>query len=332
MGGSFFRNNQDYTMKFGLIPKNSTSREDVIWIDSGEAGAIVHPLHAWEEVTEYQNGEVQSIIKLWTPFCKNLDLDLEKSNEFHMMEFTIDPHYKTVLQEVIDTTINSEFATMPPKPSHLDLLLSLVSSHAQLSDDGEKFETNTAKTCTSKLSVHDNFGFTAIFGNEGHFIGYAKWDMVSRSLHSTVCYQNGEICDELMIVRARQESVEKGEDDIIYVGSYMYNEEEDQSYFVLFYGETNQQVCRLKMPSRVPYGFHGEFIPGEQFESHFQYHEALDKGFTAHCPIKWLRFFIRDYILGNPYCQNSSIEHSREVKTRQNLLTFQHIHGTKRGL
>jgi hypothetical protein len=45
MGGSFFRNIHDFTLKFGLIPKDATSREDVIWIDSGEVGAIVHPLH-----------------------------------------------------------------------------------------------------------------------------------------------------------------------------------------------------------------------------------------------------------------------------------------------
>ena len=37
-GGSFFKNNQDYTLRFGLIPKNATSRDDVIWIDSGQAG------------------------------------------------------------------------------------------------------------------------------------------------------------------------------------------------------------------------------------------------------------------------------------------------------
>lgn len=45
MGGSFFRNNHDFTLKFGLIPKDATSQEDVIWIDSGVVGAIVHPLH-----------------------------------------------------------------------------------------------------------------------------------------------------------------------------------------------------------------------------------------------------------------------------------------------
>lgn len=89
MGGSFFRNNQDYTLKFGLIPKNAKTRDEVIWIDSGECGAIVHPLHAWEEVEEDQDGGSRTIIKLWTPVCKDLDLDLEKTNTFHMTEYTV---------------------------------------------------------------------------------------------------------------------------------------------------------------------------------------------------------------------------------------------------
>ncbi len=90
MGGSFFRNNQDFTLKFGLIPKNAKSRDEVIWIDSGECGAIVHPLHAWEEVVdEGRGGGTRTIIKLWAPVCKDLDLDLEKSNTFHMTEYTV---------------------------------------------------------------------------------------------------------------------------------------------------------------------------------------------------------------------------------------------------
>ena len=90
MGGSFFRNNQDYTLKFGLIPKEAKSREEVIWIDSGECGAIVHPLHAWEEVVEEnEDGGARTIIKLWAPVCLHLDLDLEKSNVFHMTEYIV---------------------------------------------------------------------------------------------------------------------------------------------------------------------------------------------------------------------------------------------------
>jgi hypothetical protein len=32
-GGSFFKHNEKHSLKFGLIPKDATSRDDVIWID-----------------------------------------------------------------------------------------------------------------------------------------------------------------------------------------------------------------------------------------------------------------------------------------------------------
>eukprot|EP00579_Thalassiosira_antarctica_P013703 CAMPEP_0201940582 /NCGR_PEP_ID=MMETSP0903-20130614/45488_1 /ASSEMBLY_ACC=CAM_ASM_000552 /TAXON_ID=420261 /ORGANISM="Thalassiosira antarctica, Strain CCMP982" /LENGTH=663 /DNA_ID=CAMNT_0048482421 /DNA_START=196 /DNA_END=2187 /DNA_ORIENTATION=- len=317
MGGSFFRNKQDYTLKFGLIPKDATSRDDVIWIDSGVAGAIVHPLHAWEEVIEeHQDGQITSsrtTIKLWTPFCKDLELDLEKSNTFHMIEFTIDMNTKTVSQEVIDDTINSEFATMPPKPSRSSSGGSsppLVSFHSALQESAletsrrARFNTRggTTKRYTT-LSIHERYGYTAIFGDKGDFTGYAKWDMVRRCLHSTVYYDNDDTGGEPMLVRATKKAADTAsgaEEDAIYVGSYVYNKEENQSYFVLYDGETNEKVCRLKMPSRVPFGFHGTFISGKDFDSHFQYHEALDNQFNAQCPMKWIRFFIKDYILGHP--------------------------------
>ena len=280
MGGSFFKNNKDHNLKFGLIPKNASPKDasDVIWIDSGEVGTIVHPLHAWEEVVDDR-----TVIKLWTPFCKDLSLDFDKQNTFNMMEYAIDPSTKTVSVEVIDDTINSEFATMPPKAS---------------SDIGaETFDMST-------LSIYDRYGYTAIFGDSGHITGYAKWDFVSRCLASTVYYDENEIGGEPVVVRAKKQAEDAAdcmEEDIIYIGSYVYNEEEDQSYFILCEGETNQQVCRLKMPSRVPFGFHGQFISAEELEDHFLYHEAQDNGFKAQCPVKWIRFFIEDHILGQPF-------------------------------
>jgi carotenoid cleavage dioxygenase-like enzyme len=231
-----------------------------------------------------RDGEAQSVIKLWTPVCKDLDLDLQKSNTFHMTEYTIDPNTKTVTAVVIDDTINSEFSNMPPPLKE--------------SPDGGP------RRIGSTLSIHDHYGFTSIFGDHGEFIGYAKWDMVSRCLDSTVYYAANEVGGEPMIVRAKADGRGDGsgtviEDDVVYVGSYVYNEDEDQSYFLLFDGETNKQVCRLKMPCRVPFGFHGQFISGDEFASHFRYHEARERdGINTQCPIQWIRFFIRDFVLG----------------------------------
>ncbi len=239
-----------------------------------------------------ERGEARIVIKLWTPFCKDLELDLEKSNVFHMMEFKIDIHTRSVTKEVIDETLNSEFATMPPIPLQ-------STSVPDSTTDGSTID---GKQTT--LSTHERYGFTAIFGNRGSFIGWAKWDMVFRSLHSTVYYGHNETGGEPIVIRAKkQTAVEEGNDDsvteeeIVYVGSYVYNEEENQSYFLLFDGESNRQVCRLKMPQRVPYGFHGQFISGDELDFHYRHHQEIEKLADLSCPIQWIRFFIKDVIL-----------------------------------
>jgi hypothetical protein len=241
-------------------------------------------------------GEARIVINLWTPFCKDLELDLEKSNIFHMTEFKIDAHARTCTKEVIDDTINSEFAIMPPLPSQQ------TSSTKSITDG-----VGIGSEQTTFLSTHERYGFTAIFGDCGSFIGWAKWDMVSRSLHSTVYYGRNESGGEPIVVRAKKQIIEDGDDvdtgaeeEIIYVGSYVYNEDENQSYFLLFDGETNRQVCRLKMPQRVPFGFHGQFISGEELDFHYRHHQEIDRRANLSCPIEWIRFFIRDIILDFP--------------------------------
>lgn len=270
-GGSFFKYKENHSLKFGVIPKDATNRDDVIWIDSNESGAIVHPLHAWEEVEEEYNhdGKLISsriIIKLWSPVSKDLELDLNKANTFHMIEYSIDVHSKSITREVIDDAINSEFSVMPPRARPESSFVASP-SFPSLSAPGEiklDIESHSTTKKYSTLSYEDRFGFTAILGDQGHFIGYAKWDFVRRRLDSSVYYGKNEIGGEPTVVRAA--------DNKIYIGCYAYNEQQERSYFVLYNGETNERVCRLQMPYRVPFGFHGQFISGEDLEEHFEYH------------------------------------------------------------
>ena len=53
-------------LRFGIIPKSATSKEETIWIDTGSPGAIVHPLNSLE-------ADEDGTIVIWTPFCEDLD-------------------------------------------------------------------------------------------------------------------------------------------------------------------------------------------------------------------------------------------------------------------
>ena len=48
--------------------------------------------------------------------------------------------------------------------------------------------------------------------------------------------------------------------------TYMHNEETDESEFVVFDAASmsNEPIARVKLPRRVPYGFHGLHVTEEQ--------------------------------------------------------------------
>jgi len=99
-----------------------------------------------------------------------------------MVEFAIDTSAGKVSKSIIDETINSEFACMPPR-SREAITPPSAQSRANI-------HNASTKEFLSTLSSDNRFGFTAIFGedNDG-FRGYAKWDLVKRRLDSTVFYR-----------------------------------------------------------------------------------------------------------------------------------------------
>ena len=58
-----------------------------------------------------------------------------------------------------------------------------------------------------------------------------------------------------------------------YVGVYTYHLVDETSCFLL-YDEQGKMVTRMKMPSRVPFGFHGTWVPGADLEAHWNHHDG----------------------------------------------------------
>jgi len=225
-GGSWFRSNPDFNLRFGILDKLMARKaEDVMWFDTGKPGGIVHPLNAWEE-------EEDGTVVIWTPFCKdlNLDLDAEDLNVFNMVEFRLDPRTGKVTKRVIDDTVNVEF--------------SAVRTMGQM----------------------ERFGYTAIQDEstpgEGSFSGFCVWDMIEGKLHKKLYYENGEVGGEPILIPYGDE---------VLVGVYQ-QQGDDESFFALYDGETTELIARLKMPYRVPFGFHGLWVNGDELQKHFAHH------------------------------------------------------------
>ena len=227
-GGSYFRAKSDHTLKFGIIPKTATSEADVIWMDTGKPGVVVHPLNSWEED--------DGTIVIWTPLFDYLDLDLEKEHfvRSRMVEFRLNPKTGHILEQVIDDTLGTEFSVVPT------------------------------------MGRFSRYGYTAIQDpstpGEGSFAGFCIWDMMDRTLKATKYYHG--YGGEPVLLRS---SID---DDKIYVGVYVQSGMD--SYFEVYDGLTTEMKCRLKMPGRVPYGFHGLWVTGEELRGHFEHHGIKD--------------------------------------------------------
>ena len=149
-----------------------------------------------------------------------------------MVEYRFDPGGKLLSKEVIDDTVNVEFSVVP------------------------------------NMGEFSRYGYTAIQDpstpGEGSFSGICFWDMAERTFQ-TVYHDEDEVGGEPMVA---QDEV----DGTVYVGTYTYNMKDKKSYFVLYHGETAEVVCRILMPHRVPYGFHGEWISMNELRGHFRRH------------------------------------------------------------
>ena len=68
---------------------------------------------------------------------------------------------------------------------------------------------------------------------------------------------------------AVEDANEKSEEDDGYLVTYVYDEVKNESECVVYDAKTmnNKPVARVKLPSRVPYGFHCTFVTEDQLKS-----------------------------------------------------------------
>jgi carotenoid cleavage dioxygenase-like enzyme len=243
---SFFAFQQAAPLRIGLVPRLSVAgardsggqtvtSSDVVWIDTGTANVIVHALNAWED----DDGTVV----LWAPLGDDFDgALLNASNTFHMTELRLNPTSRSLVsKKLIDSRYNVEFGG--------------------LRDD-----------CLGRFC---QFGYAGILdqslGGDGLFSGFTVWDMDRGELHTTVFYPIGEVGQEPVVIPKPG----RNESNAVYVGTFLYQTSEKQSYFVLYDGENDcDVVAKLRVPHRVPYGLHGQWVSGDEPRSHISYHAS----------------------------------------------------------
>ena len=221
LAGRFpFRWNPDYANRVGLLPRDSATADDITWIDV-PPGYSFHPLNAYDR----PDGGV--VIDLCV-YDKMFHLDLRGpfENMARLERWELDPAGRTASTTVIDDTPN-EF------PRHRGSL--------------------TAKPY--------RYGYCAAPSTDPAM----GWPTIKHDLETgtrqVFDHGPGRAAGEPVFV-ARQSGGDGAEDDGWLV-TYVHDLGAETAEFVVMDAQDfdrGDYVARVKLPQRIPYGFHGNWV------------------------------------------------------------------------
>lgn len=225
-GGSPVIYDKEKVPRFGILPKYDSDERRMKWVEVPDCFCF-HLWNAWEE----NEDEVVVIGSCMTP----PDSIFNESDE----------HLRSVLSEIRLNLKTGESTRREIAPMNLE----------------------AGQVNRNKLGRKARFAYLAIAEPWPKVSGIAKVDLQAESPESVVGkieYEEGCYGGEPFFV-PRTSDPSAAEDDG-YVLTFMHNELTSQSELLILdaTSATLEPVASVKLPSRVPYGFHGTFITSQE--------------------------------------------------------------------
>lgn len=222
-------------MRFGILKRHATSDKDMMMFEADRAMMLWHTANAWEE---------GDLIRLLVCGMSDFQLKLHENKQessSRMWEFTFNLKTgKTTRRSVSDHT-GCDFPQGDP----------------------------------SKMGYKSRFVYctTLNYGETVGFPGLNKFDMSlpeGQQVVATIDHEGPHrFGGECQFVPSSQNPADlKGEDDG-YLLTYVHDESTGISELVCYDAKTmnSKPVARVKLPQRVPYGFHSNFMNEQQFRN-----------------------------------------------------------------
>ncbi|KAF5841759.1 carotenoid oxygenase [Dunaliella salina] len=223
----------------GLAPHTATSQDQIQWF-SLPSFMSFHCVNAWEE------GPRGHIVRMYLIAMKRMDMsasNLSDDYNMHMHEVTLDRMKGTANMRKVTSIIGDNPVIHP-------LLQGQRTKHAW----------------TTIFRPGDVMGVS---------VGIAKYELTSRAMAANqdacvaqIFYPPGHLGGEANFVPRNVNNPSMacdGEDDG-FLMCYVHHAEANTSYLMVFDAKTmsDTPVAKVKLPQRVPYGFHGLFLNQEQ--------------------------------------------------------------------
>nr|ACU86971.1 9-cis-epoxycarotenoid dioxygenase [Caragana korshinskii] len=219
-GGSPVVYNKEKVSRFGVLSKNASDASGIKWIDAPDCFCF-HLWNAWEEP---ENDEVVVIGSCMTPADSIF-------NE-------CDESLKSVLSEI-----------------RLNLKTG-KSTRRAIIKESEHVNLEAGMVNRNKLGRKTQFAYLALAEPWPKVSGFAKVDLFSGEVKKYL-YGEGRFGGEPLFL-PRDPNSEREDDG--YILTFVHDEKEWKSELQIVNAMNLKLEASIKLPSRVPYGFHGTFI------------------------------------------------------------------------
>nr|AGI98130.1 9-cis-epoxycarotenoid dioxygenase [Narcissus tazetta] len=226
-GGSPVIYDKNKIARFGILPKYAKDAKEMKWVEVPECFCF-HLWNAWEDE---ETGEIVVIGSCMTP-ADSIFNECDESLESVLSEIRLNPRTgKSTRRPIIS------------EPEQLNLEAGMVNRN--------------------RLGRKTRYAYLAIAEPWPKVSGFAKVDLQSGEVRKFIYGENCYGGEPYFIPR---DAGSKREDDG-YIVTFVHNEETSESELRIVNAADMRLEASVKLPSRVPYGFHGTFIGSKELQS-----------------------------------------------------------------
>ncbi|GAB2296891.1 9-cis-epoxycarotenoid dioxygenase nced1, chloroplastic [Dionaea muscipula] len=230
-GGSPVVYEKDKVSRFGILRKDAADGKEIVWVDCPETFCF-HLWNAWEEP---ETEEVVVIGSCMTPADSIF-------NE-------CDENLKSVLSEI-----------------RLDLKTGKARRRPIIRGVSEEVNLEAGMVNRNLLGRKTRYAFLAIAEPWPKVSGFAKIDLETGEVKKFL-YGDHKYGGEPFFLPLAPKAKAKAKEDDGYIFAFVHDEAAWESELIIVNASTLELEASIKLPSRVPYGFHGTFMESEELRN-----------------------------------------------------------------
>lgn len=226
--GSGFYFDPDYKMRFGVIKRSHKEGDPIQWFTTEQAGHIWHTINGWEEQREDGGTDIVLFAPVFRGYGSNVPIHSSEEAPAYLYKFRLNLESGEVTEE---RCILEHFYE---RPSFNTAYLGKPSRYAYLLDEG---------------------GANGIMGK-----GVLKYDLIDEKEVKYFDYGDYRGGEALFVARENSSA----EDDGYLIDLLM---SDDKAYVVIIDAATMEELAKLHLPRRVPYGVHACWLNEEKISA-----------------------------------------------------------------